>query len=102
MPLHDADYRLSMAVSRRSADEHNKSLRTLMLHRLRDRLKAVLRLPLAVNAGDPSRYGVYCEGCEHWTYTAVAAADFSCPRCDRHYVVECVIYTEADKPQNIA
>lgn len=91
MPLDEADYRLSMRISRRRQDRQEvHRLRSLLVHRLRQATKAVFRVALS-GAGN----GIYCEGCGRWAGPlSTPPPMFTCPRCSRRFEVEFVVYSE--------
>lgn len=90
-PLSDDDHQLSMRTSRRARQDPD-DLRSLLVHRLRNTLKAVCRLPL--RGGSES---VYCEPCNRWTpLHAQPPSEWTCPRCSRRYAMEYAVYAEVD------
>lgn len=92
MPLDDADYRLSGKISRRSPTLPDPpGLRTLMVHRLSDSFKAILRRALHSH-----EISVFCEACEKWTHSKTLPGEWHCTTCDRRYRVEFVIYEEIE------
>lgn len=97
--LSDSDYDLSMRLSPRAKSPRGKvdpeSLRSLLIHRLSDTYKAVLRRSLRVDLG--STTSVYCEPCKRWSTANAEGATgtgFTCPSCDRRFRVELIIYEE--------
>jgi rRNA maturation endonuclease Nob1 len=88
------DYRLSMATSRRrrGGDEVHP-LRDLRVHRLRDTLKAVLRMPMSQDIRTNRKYGIFCEPCDQWFTTEGAGERFDCPTCHGVYVMEYAVYS---------
>lgn len=95
MMMDEADYRLSMSISRRRRDRQEvHRLRSLLVHRLSRATKAVYRVALS-GAGN----GTYCEGCGHWAGPlSPPPRTFTCPSCSRRYEIEFVIYTETGGP----
>jgi rRNA maturation endonuclease Nob1 len=88
------DYRLSMATSRRRRDgEDVHPMRDLRVHRLRDTLKAVLRMPMSANIRTSRKYGIFCEPCDRWFTTEGAGERFDCPKCRSVYVLEYAVYS---------
>ncbi len=86
----DADDReLSMRIAPRG--RRNDNLRTLLVHRLKDTLKAVLRLSIATG-----RTNVFCEPCGQWMVVEGFPAEWTCPRCQRKYAAEMIIYEEVE------
>jgi len=80
-----------MIVSPKGQDDANRILRTLMLHRLRVGLKAVLRLPLR-DALTSGRYSIICERCAAWIDRHTLDVEYACKRCGTVYRIECAIY----------
>jgi uncharacterized protein with PIN domain len=95
--IEEDDYRLSMAISPfAAADESNKGLRVLLVHRLHDSVKAVRRWALRSNG-----CSTYCEPCKRWVKhhraeaeAEVVPAEWRCPHCRRLYGVELIVYSE--------
>jgi hypothetical protein len=88
--LSPEDYQLSMRVSRPARrPEDNQGLRSMIVHRLLEGPKAVLRF--ALRTGQAS---VHCEPCGVWTSVDDVLDVWQCPRCLREYEAEFVIYSE--------
>ncbi|MEV7674994.1 hypothetical protein [Streptomyces sp. NPDC088752] len=104
MTLSPEDRQLSMRISPRSrADREGApaNLRTLLVHRLRNAAKAVLRLPMSANidTADTGRYTLHCEPCNQWTRPGDWAEEFVCGHCQRVYALEFAVYSEIKAPQ---
>lgn len=86
------DTALTRAIARPARNPaDNEGLRTLGVGRLSDELKAVLRWSLSTK-----QLSVYCEPCGWWTALADdedASDEWTCPKCERLYIAEVVIYT---------
>lgn len=96
MPLSERDYRLSMLIGRRSRNsEPEENLRSLLVHRLRDAAKAVLRISLRQDLGTAgaSQYQIYCEPCGKWSTLKGWAEEVVCPHCGQVYAVEFAVYS---------
>lgn len=88
------DYRLSMATSRRKkGGVEDQPTRDLRVHRLRDTVKAVLRMRLSDNIRTSKKYGIFCEPCDRWFTTIGAGEQFDCPKCKGVYVLEYAVYS---------
>jgi hypothetical protein len=102
MALSDRDYRLSMFTSRRAREEgRNDGLRSLLVHRLRDASKAVLRIPLKRNlakADDASDYSVYCEPCDAWFVLDDWGEEVRHKKCGRLYALEFAVFSLVEEP----
>ena len=88
--MNDVDFDLSMRISRRGKAD-SEELRSLLVHRLRDTKKAVLRASLR-----DDRFSIYCEPCDKWTYADEVEWDeeLDCPHCGRVYELEFSVYSE--------
>lgn len=95
--LSPEDFRLSMRVSARAKQEL-PGLRTLLIHRLRPTVKAVLRLSNSrdIATADMDRYGAYCEQCGRWTRRPDWADDWECPNCHTEYRIEFAVFSAVD------
>lgn len=93
-PLLDSrDFRLSMRIGRRRRDGREvHALRSLLVHRLRDGAKAVLRLPLAKSLAS-SAYGILCEPCNTWMQVKEMGEEFPCPQCGRVFALEFAVFS---------
>jgi hypothetical protein len=92
--LSPEDYHLSMAISPRGKIDPGE-LRSLLIHRLSDTDKAVLRRPLR-----QSGFGIYCEPCSRWTKIGdEAPQEFTCFGCDTLYRVEFAIYEAINREE---
>lgn len=86
------DWKLSMRISRKPrSSTGNLPMRSMLVHRLRTRAKAVLRLPLSQGLNSSS-YGRFCEPCGEWTRVTGATESFTCDGCGRVYVIEFAVY----------
>jgi uncharacterized protein YbaR (Trm112 family) len=96
MKLTDKDWDLSMFLSRRGkADGEGRTLRSLLVHRLRLGEKAVLRVPLSENVKRINkRQSIYCEPCGQWFPVDRGGEQFDCPECERMYVMEFAVFAE--------
>jgi hypothetical protein len=91
--LSEQDWSLSMKISPRRRDGREiHPLRSLLLHRLTDDLKAVWRLPLGGRSG-PS---VFCESCQAWFAPGFVLDEVTCPGCDQLYELEFAIFRAVD------
>lgn len=92
MAMKDEDYRLSMRVSPRGKID-SAELRQLLINRLSDTDKAVLRRSLRKN-----NLGAYCEFCERWTARDLDDVPdvFQCSGCERRFRIELVVYEEIE------
>jgi hypothetical protein len=95
--LDDADWRLSMATSRKPKVERFTT-RNLLVHRLSDTVKVVLRRPLrdSVARGEVTRLSAYCEPCEQWVASPGIPDIYRCEVCRRQFRIEFVVYEEVD------
>ncbi|MFJ4902791.1 hypothetical protein [Streptomyces sp. NPDC088727] len=97
--MDERDYGLSMRTSRRArAEAKNDGLRSLRVHRLRDSVKAVLRLPLKSNlatADTANAYNVYCEPCDAWFTLPEWGEEVRCPKdgCGQLYALEFAVFS---------
>lgn len=91
MALSQQDYALSMRTSRRSARGDADGLRSLLVHRLRPGVKAVLRLRLSTPL-DSLNYRVHCEPCDRWINVEGGGEDFRCPCCRTLYRLEYAVF----------
>lgn len=90
MAMRDEDYRLSMKISPRGRIPTD-SLRQLLVNRLSDTYKAILRRPL--RGGGNS---VYCEECDWWQKATGFPATWTCRRCNRSFRIEFAVYEEME------
>jgi hypothetical protein len=91
VPVKDEDYRLSMAMSPRGRIPSDE-LRQLVVNRLSDTEKAVLRRSLSRD-----KISVFCEPCRRWTSAVNDVPDvYQCERCGRRYRIEFVVYEEIE------
>lgn len=88
------DWKLSMAVSKRPRNrDDDVPMRSLLVHRLREGSKAVLRLPLSRPLARAA-YNVFCEPCGRWTKDVGEGGDeYACPDCGRIYVMEFAVFS---------
>lgn len=94
MALDGDDYRLSMKVSLRGKVDA-ADLRSLLVNRLSDTEKVVMRRPLR-QIGKPTM-SAFCEPCDMWVDGPRGfPEEWDCPKCGRTYRVETVIYEEVD------
>lgn len=96
MALSESDHKLSMQISpRRRRHAEPEVLRTLMVHRLTNSEKLVLRRSL----GSDNVSG-FCEPCGLWTLTMADDPEYgvelSCTDCRRRFRFEFAIYEEVD------
>jgi hypothetical protein len=92
MPLKDDDYQLSMKIARRGKLD-SPDLRSLIVNRLTDTLKVILRRPLSDKARS---YGVFCEHCQRWNNATEVPEELTCDGCNRRFRIETVIYAEIE------
>lgn len=101
MTLDPRDYKLSMKVSPRAKEENrNEGLRTLVLNRLRDAEKAVLRLPLKRNiatADEASAYSAHCETCGEWFTLREWGEEIRHDKCGQVYVLESAVFSKVEE-----
>lgn len=98
-PLSERDYQLSMRTSPRSPHaENNQGLRDLLVHRLRDADKAVVRLPRQKSGTAPGHFRVHCEPCGQWFALAAWGEEFQCPHCDQLYALEYAVFSAVPRP----
>jgi hypothetical protein len=102
MPLlSDRDYQWSMKISRKPrGDRGAQELRSLLVHRLRDAAKAVVRLPMKSNIATAglNRYSVHCEPCEEWFPLPEWGEEVRCPKCKRLYALELAVFSAVPEP----
>lgn len=91
--MSQADYDLSMGISRRSRRSNERKTRTLLVHRLREGAKAVLRMPLKKSLTSPE-YNIYCEPCREWMGLERTGEQFTCPGCERVYILEFAVFAQ--------
>lgn len=95
--LNKPDHKLSMLISPRARRAtHNLDLRTLLVHRLVDSYKAVLRR----SNTRQDRVAILCEPCEKWVPAngrADLPSEWECPHCARTFRIECAIYGEVEE-----
>ena len=96
MPMNPEDYRLSMRISPRGKID-SAILRQLLVNRLSDTYKAVLRRSLR-ELRHGKKLSVYCEECSHWTNVQAFPEEWECPRCETAYRIEFAVYEEIDEP----
>lgn len=91
--LNDGDWKLSMRLSRRGR-LNSDALRSLLIHRLSDTPKAVVRRSLRHELHNS--LSVFCEACERWVSLPEGAitSEFGCTLCDRRFRVELVVYEQ--------
>jgi len=90
VPLEEEDYDLSMRIAQPSRKaSRNQGLRSLLVHRLADTVKAVLRLPLSGGV-----FGVYCETCDKWHSVKTPPWNWKCPDCGLMFTMEFAVYKE--------
>ncbi len=95
MQLDDDDFKLSRRIAPPARDaENNTDLRTLLVQRLSETWKAVMRVPLR-RAG---RASMFCEHCERW-YPVIGdmPVEWACPDCGSVFVLELAVYEEKDE-----
>jgi hypothetical protein len=100
-PLSERDYQLSMRTSPRSPrEERNEGLRSLLVHRLRDAAKAVVRLPNRTNiaTADSGHYTVHCEPCSRWFPLPDWGEEIKSPCCGQVYVLELAVFSALPDP----
>lgn len=96
MPLSGRDYRLSMRISPRPrGGRREDSLRSLMVNRLRDTTKMVLRISLRQDlaTADAAKYQIHCETCDEWFNLGAWAEEIVCPNCQQVYAVEFAVFS---------
>lgn len=103
MRLNPLDWRLSMAISprRRGEIEQDDGMRSLLVHRLRDGDKAVMRVPMSQKLTDEDRdvkASILCEPCNRWT-TARGDGDLFDCNCGRVYRIEFAVFALVDEPE---
>lgn len=96
------DYHLSMATSRRRRGGEVHPLRSLLVHRLREASKAVLRMRMSSNIATCRQYQIYCEPCGKWVDAIGAGEQFDCPRCGGVYVLEYAVYSRIGSAERVA
>lgn len=103
MPLSVRDYALSMRLSPRSRGRQREDdgLRSLLVHRLRDTVKMVLRISLRQDLAkaDAAKYQIHCEPCDKWFDLAAWAEEVVCPNCRRVYAVEFAVFSLIEEPE---
>jgi hypothetical protein len=84
--------KLSFRIAPRAKnDADNLDLRTLLVHRLSETWKSVLRAPLR-RAG---RASMLCEQCDKWaSVVGDVPTEWTCPTCRTVYVMEFAVYEE--------
>jgi hypothetical protein len=101
--LSDRDWQLSMRTSPRSrSDARNSGLRSLIVHRLRDKGKAVVRIPLKrdlATADGADDYNVYCEPCDAWFVLRDWGEEVCHDKCGRVYTLEFAVLSEIKDPK---
>lgn len=91
--MSSADYKLSMAVSRRPRTPRSDEdrLRSLLVHRLSETRKAIGRVSLRDGS-----LSIFCESCQRWTrIDDEFPVDFDCA-CGSRYRMELVAYEEVE------
>lgn len=89
--LNEPDYRLSMRTSPRARhEEDNEGWRSLLVHRLRDAAKAVVRLPnkADIATAHSGCYTVHCEPCGKWFGLPDWGEEITAPCCGRVFALE--------------
>lgn len=102
MAISRRDYQLSMRLSPRArSGESNDGLRSLYVHRLRDALKAVVRLPNKTNivTADAGRYNVHCEPCGDWFVLREWGEEMRHDKCGRVYALEMAVFSQIEGPE---
>jgi hypothetical protein len=95
MALSPRDYSLSMRVSRRTKNGQDDGLRSMLVHRLRDAAKLILRVSLKEDLTNASaKYSLHCEPCDRWHSLDAWAEEIVCPGCERVYAVEFAVFSE--------
>ncbi|QDN94916.1 hypothetical protein FNV58_00890 (plasmid) [Streptomyces sp. RLB1-9] len=101
-PLSEPDYQLSMRTSPRArADERNQGLRSLLVHRLRDAAKAVVRLPnrTSIATAHSGRYTVHCETDNIWFGLPDWGEEIECPgECGQIFALEFAVFSAVPAP----
>ena len=100
MPLEDRDYKLSMNASPRARDpQRNKELRSMIVHRLRDAAKAVVRLPnkTDINTAHAGHYAVHCEPCVRWFPLPAWGEEIECPHCGGLFALELAVFSAIER-----
>lgn len=89
MAMDPEDYNLSMAISARGRTEP-AGLRSLLVHRLSEGRKAVLRRGLR----NTHKLSLYCEVCRRWVAHCSGAPpnEWVCLSCKTWYRVEFAVY----------
>lgn len=101
MPLSPDDYTLSMKIGQRARRPgHNDGLRSLLVHRLSDTFKLIIRRSLRTE-----QLGWFCEDCDEWVQHEsppdTMPARLQCPQCGRMYRLETAVYEEIEvKPSD--
>jgi hypothetical protein len=91
MPLDPDDLKLSHRIAPPSRDPvNNVRLRALLVKRLSETWKSVLRVPLR-RAG---RTSIFCEHCDRWNNLEDVPQQWLCPECGTEFVIELVVYEE--------
>jgi hypothetical protein len=88
------DWRLSMRISPRRRNEElteDDNLRSLLVHRLRDGDKAVMRVPLSRSLDGGGKASILCEPCNRWVTTNGDGNLFECD-CGRVYQMEFAVF----------
>lgn len=93
--LSEQDYVFSMRLSPRG-NRVTEPLRSLLIHRLRNAFKAVLRISIIKTLNGDDLFGLYCEACDKWFYDQKVSLEKVCPVCNRIFVPEFILYTEKD------
>jgi hypothetical protein len=91
-----------MRLSPRARDDgRNDGLRSLLVHRLRDGLKAVVRLPNKVNiaTADSGHYNVHCEPCGEWFVLREWGEEVQHAKCGRVYALEVAVFSLIEEPE---
>ncbi|GAA3087540.1 hypothetical protein GCM10020000_87970 [Streptomyces olivoverticillatus] len=88
------DFKLSTVISPKPK-EGDQTLRGLLVHRLRDAHKAVLRVPLKANLATARRkdYSVHCEPCGKWFALPEWGEEVECPKCKRLFALEFAVFS---------
>jgi rRNA maturation endonuclease Nob1 len=89
-----------MRTSPRSKDpRRNEGLRSLVVHRLRNAAKIIVRLPVSrnINTADSGSYNVHCEPCAYWFTLPDWGEEIKCPRCGGLFALEFAVFSAIPK-----
>lgn len=95
--MKDEDYKLSMTISPRGKI-NSAELRQLLINRLSDTYKAILRRSLRFQ----DNVSIYCEDCGKWTRVRDYPPLWTCPECNTTYRMEFAVYEEMEKAPPVA